>query len=260
MLSIQIPSFPSTDETVMYIWEMLDSFGIQLYYDPDREQVNKEDEDDLFVYCKDMIERFLLNLAFDMCEAEGDSEGLRTVRRIMVIYFLNSNNGRLNSKYASFTLIDLVVELSESERTRKRMDLYSTINPSGTAGGGLFRDTFMEHCIRAVKMCLRSANGMIDDIKLEKEVGGLSVISSIIEHDRNCALRGKLGKEHAKDMVGPEVREQLEENVAKYNPFDRKREKVKFKDKPFGGPFNGLAVESIDRFIDSKKREYIQKY
>ena len=161
---------------------------------------------------------------------------------------------------ASFTVIDLVVELSESIRTKQRMDLYVVVNPSGTRGGGLFRDKYEEHCIKYVKDALRKTHGWLDDIKLEKEVGGLSVISSIIEHDRNCALRGKLGKEHAKDMVGPEVREQLEENVAKYNPFDRKREKVKFKDKPFGGPFNGLAVESIERFIDSKKREYIQKY
>ena len=77
----------------------------------------------------------------------------------MVCYFLASKPDRLDSKYASFTLIDLVVELSESERTRRRMDNYVTINPSGTPGGGLFRDKYQEHCIRAVKSCLRNTHG-----------------------------------------------------------------------------------------------------
>ena len=61
-----------------------------------------------------MIARYLLSLAFDCCEAEGDAEGLRALRRVMVSYFLASKPSRLDSKYAAFTLIDLVVELSES--------------------------------------------------------------------------------------------------------------------------------------------------
>ena len=81
-----------------------------------------------------MVSRLLLSLAFDCCESEGDAEGLRALRRVMVCYFLANKPNRLDSKYASFTLIDLVVELSESERTRKRMDLYVVINPSGSRG------------------------------------------------------------------------------------------------------------------------------
>ena len=79
-----------------------------------------------------MVNRFLLSLAFDNCESEGDAEGLRALRRVMVCYFLANKPERLDSKYASFTAIDLVVELAESERTRSRMDNYVTINPSGT--------------------------------------------------------------------------------------------------------------------------------
>ena len=207
-----------------------------------------------------MVTRFLLSLAFDICEEEGDAEGLRALRRVMVCYFLAKKPERQDSKYAAFTMIDLAVELSASERTRKRMDLYVTINPSGTAGGGLFRDKYEEHCVRAVKGCLRSTHGGLDDIKLEKEIGGLSVITEIVQHNRSSVLRGRVGKEHAKDMVGDEVREQLEENAAKFNPFKRDRViKYVFLDKSKGSPYKGLTVANLDKFIENKKREYKQK-
>ena len=86
-----------------------------------------------------MISRLILSLVFDVCEAEGDAEGLRMLRRIMVCYFLAHKPNLLVSKYASFTLLDLVTELSESERTQTRMNFYVVTNPSGTLGGGLFR-------------------------------------------------------------------------------------------------------------------------
>ena len=208
-----------------------------------------------------MVARFLLSLSFDCCEEEGDAEGLRALRRVMVPYFLAKKPERLDSKYASFTLIDLAVELSESERTRKRMDLYVTINPSGTAGGGLFRDKFMEHCVRSVKGCLRTTHGGLDDIKLEKEVGGLSVITEINQHNRSSVLRGRIGKEHAQDMVGQEVKEQLEENAAKFDPFNRTRKtQYTFLDKSKGGPFKGLTPSILDKFIQNKKREFKLKY
>ena len=210
---------------------------------------------------QDMVTRYLLSLAFDCCESEGDAEGLRALRRIMLCYFLADKPHRMDSKYAAFTLIDLVVELSESQRTRKRMDLYVVINTSGSPGGGLFRDKHIEHCVRAVKSILRSTHGGIDDIKLEKEVGGLSVITEVIQHNRNSVLRGKLGKEHSKDMIGQDIREQLEESAAQYDPFNKTREtKHSFIDKPKGGPFRGLTLDMLDKFIQSKKREYNLKY
>ena len=57
-----------------------------------------------------MVVRFLLSLVFDTCEEEGDAEGLRALRRVMVCYFLAHKPERLDSKYASFTLIDIVVD------------------------------------------------------------------------------------------------------------------------------------------------------
>ena len=208
-----------------------------------------------------MVSRYLVSLAFDVCEAEGDADGLRTLRRIMVLYFLAHKPHRLDSKYASFTLNDLVVEMSESERTRRRMDLYVTINPSGTAGGGLFRDKYQEHCIRAVKTVLKKTHGAVDDLKLEKEVGGLSVITNIVDHNRRSSLRGRIGKEHSKDLVGDSVREVLEENVAKFDPFNRARKTQHvFVDKPCRGLYDGLNEAIVDRFIANKRREFKLKY
>ena len=251
-----------TDSAVMFVHEMLDEFGIQLFFDPSKGGRDKlEGEDDMFLYCRDMVERFVLSLVFDACEEEGDAEGLRALRRVMVCYFLAQKPHLQDSKYASFTIIDLVVELAASERTRRRMDLYVVVNPSGTAGGGLFRDKFEEHCIRAVKDCLRGTHGGLDDIKLEKEVGGLSVLTGIQEHNRNSVLRGKQGKEHSKDYVGDAVREMLEENMAKYDPFNRSREEQHtFVDKSKGGPFEGLTVPDLERFLIRKRKEYNMKY
>ena len=258
----ELHNVQSLEDTIKYVLDMLDCYGIQLYYDPNKTEPEKSvEEDHLFLYCQEMVSRFLLSLAFDIMEEEEDAEGLRALRRVMVSYFLAQKPERLDSKYAAFTLIDLVVELSSSERTRKRMDLYVTINPSGTVGGGLFRDKYEEHCVRQVKGCLRGTHGGLDDIKLEKEVGGLSVISEIIQHNRSSVLRGHVGKEHAKDLVGDEVREQLEEKAAEYNPFSRNRTtKYSFLDKPKGGVFNGLTVQIMEKFITSKKREFKLKY
>ena len=252
----------STESAVKFVHEMLDAYNIQLYFDPNKAVAEKKKgEDDMFQYCKDMVERFLLSLVFDICEEEGDAEGLRALRRIMVSYFLAKKPERQDSKYASFTLIDLVVELAASERSRKRMDLYVVVNPSGYPGGGLFRDKFQEHCIRAVKDCLRGTHGGLDDIKLEKEIGGLSVLTCMQQHVRSSALRGKVGKQHSRDLVGETVQELLEENVAKYDPFNRDRKETHvFFDKSKGNPYKGLTVHDLDRFIERKKQEYSSKY
>ena len=253
----------TSEETgIGFVMGMLDAFNVQLYFDPSNLVHQKQKgEDDMFDYCKDMVERFLLSLVFDICEEEGDAEGLRALRRIMVSYFLAQKPNRQDSKYASFTLIDLVVELAASERSRKRMDLYVVINPSGTAAGGLFRDKFEKHCIRALKDCLRGTHGGLDDIKLEKEIGGLSVLTGMQQHLRSSSLRGKVGKQHSKDLVGETAREILEENVAKFDPFNRERDVIHtFMDKSKGNPFHGLTEANLDRFIKRKKHEYNMKY
>ena len=103
----------------------------------------------------------------------------------------------------------------------------------------------------------KSTHGGIDDIKLEKEIGGLSVLTEIVQHNRNSVLRGKVGKEHSHDLVGIEVRELLEENAAKFNPFNKSRKTCYvFNDKPKKGLFDGLTIEHLEKFIKGRKREY----
>ena len=56
-------------------------------------------------------------------------------------------------------------------------------------------------------------------------------------------------------------REILEENVAKYDPFNKERDmKHTFLDKSKGNPFQGLTEANLDRFIKRKRQEYNNKY
>ena len=75
------------------------------------------------------------------CERENDADGLRILRRIMVPYFRNKSK-EATSLYARYTLIDLVMEHSASDRTRARMDYLVCVNPSGIRGGFMFRDKY----------------------------------------------------------------------------------------------------------------------
>ena len=78
-----------------------------------------------------------------------------------------------------------------------------------------------------------------------------------MQHNRSSVLRGRLGKENSKDLVGVEVKEQLEENAAKFDPFNKKRySQYLFNDKSRCGAFKGLTVASLEKFILSKKREF----
>lgn len=87
-------------------------------------------------------------------------------------------------------------------------------------------------------------------LPLEKEIGSLSVLTAVQQHSRSSVLRGKVGKEHSKDLVGDKVRVQIEESVAKFDPFNRQREvQHSFLDKSKGSPFKGLTEVDLERFI-----------
>ena len=99
---------------------------------------------------RDQVIRLLWDLAFTACEKHNDSKGLRTLRRISVAFFRNKAKAA-TSKYALYTFLDLVVDLSASERSRRRMDYYVTVNPSGSVGGGMSRcspdlKVFIHYC------------------------------------------------------------------------------------------------------------------
>lgn len=253
----------SEESLVKFMCGMFEAYSIKLYWDPEKPATSEleDGKDDMYVYCHDMVERYLQSLAFDICEEEGDAVGLRALRRTMVAYFCAKKPDKLDSKYAAFTVLDLVVEMVASERTRMRMDLYVVLNPSGTPGGGLFRDKFCEICIRAVKTCIRNTHGGLDAVRLEKAIGALSVMTELKQHDRSSVLRGKVGKEHSRDLVGEPAKELVEENVAKFDPFNLKRKsKYVFQDKAKGGPFVGFTTIGAEKFMAKKRGEYKSKY
>ena len=115
---------------------MLDHFGASWYFDPNAEQPAEQMKCDLFLSSRDQVVRLVHTLAFAQCEHENDATGLRALRRLSVITFLSKST---KSKYALYLLMDLVIEMSSSERTRKRMDQLVTVNPSGTRGGFMYR-------------------------------------------------------------------------------------------------------------------------
>ena len=130
-----------------FVVDLLNFYGVLegMIFDPDKQEVVKQPgEDDLYTTYQEIVTRFLPSLALDLCEQEGDGEGLLAVERLMVSYFLASNLKSQNVKYADFTLFDVVLFLSSSERTRQRYMDNACINPSGTPGGGMFWDKYCE--------------------------------------------------------------------------------------------------------------------
>ena len=249
---------------VDFVVRMLDSYGVfeMLFYNPEQtEPPLQPGEDDLFRYYLHLVIRFLPNLAIDMCEAEGDAEGLLAIQRLMVTYFLGANLSSQNIKYADYTLFDIVVLLSSSPRTRARREQNCVVNPSGTAGGGLFWDKYCEHVVRMVKECLRRQHGGLDDIRIEKDVGGLSVLASLNHHGRLSLLKGKIGKEHCQDYVKQPARMIIQEQIKRLDPFQKDRaEPVTFCEKVRASPTAGLKKEEVLRFLPRKEQEFSLKH
>ena len=247
-----------------FVMDLLGSYGVLegMMFDPEKEDVQQPGEDDLFTTYKGIVIRFLPSLALDLCEQEGDALGLLATERLMVSYFLASNLRSQNSKYADYTLFDLVLVLSSSEKTRQRYNDNATINPSGTSGGGMFWDKYCEIVVRSVKECLRRQHGGLDDILLEKDIGGLSVLSSLNHHHRMSLVMGKVGKERSPDLVKEPARSILKEQITKLDPFSRSRinEPVVFVQEVRANPYSGFKVEMLERHLERKKKEWDLKH
>ena len=118
--------------------DMFDEYGIHFFWDPDRVDPLADHPCDLLRHCRDQVIRLLLTLALERCEKENDALGLRALRRIFIPMFRNQSVSA-KSKYGRYLICDMVHEAAASERTRMRMDLLVTTNPSGTKGGGMAR-------------------------------------------------------------------------------------------------------------------------
>ena len=121
-----------------FLRDMFQVYGLMWYWDPSFVDPLGDRKCDLLMATRDQVIRLLWDLAFEECERENDSLGLRGLRRVAVPMFRNKSKAA-TSKYALYTLIDLIVDLSASERTRERMNIHVTVNSSGTRGGGMHR-------------------------------------------------------------------------------------------------------------------------
>ena len=251
------------------IVDMFNEFGVldNLLYDPSKHDPTQHEEvepeqgqDDLFLNSRAGLIRFLLSMCYDACEELGDWENWLTVRRAMVLYFLAKSKNQ-DSKYAVWTLFDVVVEMSSSERTRMRMSKHMVANLSGTSTGGMFYYKVCETRVRQVKGGLRSCHGRADDLLLQKVIQGMTVIGGVTEHDKESTLQGKHGKEDSHDLVGEKARSDIEYQVCVTDPFNMKRvRQYDYYDKPRSSPYTGLVEADMVKFVERAAESYDEKY
>ena len=107
---------------------------------------------------------------------------------------------------------------------------------------------------------LRSLHSKADALLLEKELGSLNLLSTVVEHDTASMLQTAF-KHGSNDFLKEEGRNILEEQVSLGDPFNRKRSiQHKFRQTPRGSPYSGLRETEVQRFLKRKSEEYDSKY
>ena len=158
--SLQITTETEAEQLIL---DFLEQSGIKYYFEPENFE-EKDEHDDLLSYCRDLCSRTVLSILSDKLEEECDAVGLRAFRISMIIYFLNRKQDIQDSKYAYSLLLDLVLELSASERTRQRMDNMVCVNVKGKPGEGIHRDKKCEHFVKEVKNALKGTHSSLQEI------------------------------------------------------------------------------------------------
>ena len=158
--NLNVDSEQKAQELVL---KFLQENGIVFFYDPDV-SVETEKFDDLLTYCRDLASRTVLSVVSDKLEEENDALGLQAYRMAMIFYFLNRKQLVQDSKYAYSLLLDLILELKASERTKQRMDNLACINVRGKPGECIHRDKKCEHYVREVKKALKGTHSSLKEI------------------------------------------------------------------------------------------------
>ena len=91
---------------------------------------------------------------------------------------------------------------------------------------------------------------------LEKDVGGLSAVNTIINQYRSSLLSSKVAKEGSRDHVGEKARQEVKEQMELLNPFGTDRKEVCFNQKVRGSPYAGLTEEDMARHLARKAPEW----
>ena len=242
------------DGAVKLILEFLKSSDIKYFYDPENyEEVYVHD--DMMSSCKDNCSRTVISLVLDSVEHEGDGLGLRAVRTVLIPYFLNRKEDLQDSKYAPRLLFNRIWYLQASERTQARIDLMACCNPSGKPGHSISRDMQNEFKVKSTKVLLRGLHSQLGDLSVEKTVTGSNILEIIEEHDKQSMLIPEEAGKSSCRYISEAQKTKIRAEIAKMKPFEYKRPKIEYFDKP-RGVFSGLSAEQIDRFILRNKNNF----
>jgi hypothetical protein len=242
------------DGGVKLILEYLKRSDIKYYYDP--ENYNEIGvHDDMMSSCKDNAARTVMSLVLDSVEHEGDGLGLRAVRTVLIPYFLNRKEDHQDSKYAPRLLFNRICYLQASERTQARIDLMACCNPSGKPGHSIARDMQNEFKVKSTKVLLRGLHSQLGDLSVEKTVTGSNILEIIDGHDKQAMLIPEEAGKSSCRYVSEAQKKKMRAEIAQMKPFDYKRQKIEYFDKP-RGIFSGLNAEQIDRFLLRNKNNF----
>ena len=252
------PVNKNIEETQSLILRFLDHFDIKYFYDKENFD-EKVFFDDCLSSCRDIAGRATLSLIADTVEKEGDGLGIRAVRKVMMMYMLNRKEAQ-TSKYAKSLLSDLVTFMGASEKTKARIDMLATCNPSGGVGTGLARDEVNEHYVRQVKDTVKGLHSQLTDSVLAKAVLGGNVLSQIKAQDEDSMLMPSAGGGTSHRYLSEEQRMKIREDIEKFRPFDKHREKFEYYDKSTGSVFSGLTSERVEWFLKRNQTNFRRSF
>ena len=180
---------------------------------------------------------------------------MRAVRTVLIPYFLNRKEDLQDSKYAPRLLFNRIWYLQASERTQARIDLMACCNPSGKPGHSISRDMQNEFKVKSTKVLLRGLHSQLGDLSVEKTVTGSNILEIIEEHDKQSMLIPEEAGKSSCRYISEAQKTKIRAEIAKMKPFEYKRPKIEYFDKP-RGVFSGLSAEQIDRFILRNKNNF----
>ena len=175
------------------------------------------------------------------------------------MYMLNKKEAQ-TSKYAKSLLSNMVYYMGASEKTKVRIDMLATCNPSGGSGSGLARDQVNEHHVRSVKDTVKGLHSQLTDSVLAKAVLGGNVLSQIRTQDEESMLLRGTGGRSSHRYMDEDQRRKIREDMERIRPFDVKREKIDFYEKSAGSVFHGLTIERVERFLKRNKKNFCRGY
>ena len=258
MESATIPAGKNVEDAKNLILSFLQDSDIKYFYDQ-----NNFDEkvyfDDALSSCGDIAGRTVLSLVADMVEHEGDGLGIRAVRKVMMLYMLNKKEAQ-TSKYARTLLFNLIYFMGASERTKARVDMLATCNPTGGAGTGLARDQVNEHHVRSVKETVRGLHSQLTDSVLSKAILGGNVLSQIKSQDEEAMLLTHTGGRTSHSYLSEDQKKKIREDIEGIRPFDEKRPKIEYYDKSTGSVFSGLTIARVEWFLQRNKVNFNRSY